>query len=51
MTEAVQEKVMAEWSTEEKTNLVSTYGCELLIERMQVMINFMTRVIPPMLFK
>ena len=32
MTEAVQEKVMAEWSTEEKTNLVSTYGCELLIE-------------------
>lgn len=32
MTEAVQEKVMAEWSVEEKTNLVSTYGCELLVE-------------------
>ena len=32
MSKAVQEKVMAEWTNEEKTTLLSNYGCELLVE-------------------
>jgi hypothetical protein len=32
MSKAVQEKPMAEWTSEEKTNLISNYGCELLVE-------------------
>ena len=32
MTEAVQEKVMAEWTEEERNTLISNYGCELLVE-------------------
>ena len=32
MSRAVQEKSMAEWTSEEKTNLISNYGCELLVE-------------------
>jgi hypothetical protein len=30
--EAVQEKTMTEWTTEEKNNLVHSYGCEILVE-------------------
>ena len=32
MSKAVQEKRMAEWTSEEKTNLISNYGCELIVE-------------------
>ena len=33
MTEAVQEKEMAEWSKEEKETLIQSYGCNLIAER------------------
>ena len=33
MTEAVQEKEMAEWSKEEKETLIQSYGCNLVHER------------------
>jgi len=33
VTEAVQERVsMAEWSVDEKDNLIRSYGCDLLVE-------------------
>jgi len=32
VTKAVKEKAMAEWTPEEKNNLISNYGCELLVE-------------------
>ena len=33
---AVEEKTMAEWTPEEKNNLISNYGCELLVENATV---------------
>ena len=33
MTEAVQEKEMAEWSKEEKETLIQSYGCNLVLEK------------------
>ena len=33
---AVKEKKMAEWTPEEKNNLISNYGCELLVENATV---------------
>jgi len=32
VSNAVKEKEMSEWTTEDKKNLIGNYGCELLVE-------------------